>query len=230
MGCHIFNAVGIKAQETLLGYYEYKGVKRVAVACKDFALNGYALQDFASIKNQIIDSGSNGYGTELSDIIEAIEKQAFMDPIELMEHFWNMFVVDALIGNWDRYNGNWGFLYNQENDEIRLAPIFDCGSSLFPQADENMLSNFLKNKSEFEARVYDYPTSSLVLSGKRINYCNFINSHMYKACDDAIKRIKPKINLAAVNAMIDNVDILTEVHKTFLKKIIEARYQALFDE
>ena len=33
------------------------------------------LKDFTSVKNQIIDSNSNGYGTELKDIIETIEKQ-----------------------------------------------------------------------------------------------------------------------------------------------------------
>ena len=36
-----------------------------------------------------------------------------------------MFVVDAFIGNWDRHNGNWGFLYNQETDKLEIAPIFD---------------------------------------------------------------------------------------------------------
>ena len=50
-----------------------------------------------------------------------------------------MFIVDALIGNWDRHNGNWGFLYNTVTDEIALAPGYDCGSCLFPQADEKII-------------------------------------------------------------------------------------------
>ena len=37
---------------------------------------------------------------------------------ELEAYFWDMFVVDAFIGNWDRHNGNWGFLYSQEKDEL----------------------------------------------------------------------------------------------------------------
>lgn len=61
-----------------------------------------------------------------------------IDPKELCEWFWNMFIVDAFIGNWDRHNGNWGFLYNISTDEITLAPVYDCGSSLYPQADEAM--------------------------------------------------------------------------------------------
>ena len=125
LGCHIFNMLGMNAQETILGNYFYKDINRISVACKDFENNGYKLMDFASVKNQIIDSKSNGYGTDIKDIVETIEKQKIMDPIELSNHFWNMFVIDALIGNWDRHNGNWGFLYNQDTDDAYLAPIFD---------------------------------------------------------------------------------------------------------
>ena len=65
ISCHIFNELGVEAQETLLGTYQNK----VVVACKDLSINGYTILDFASLKNQIIDSSSSGYGTELSSII-----------------------------------------------------------------------------------------------------------------------------------------------------------------
>ena len=55
-----------------------------------------------------------------------------------------MFIVDALIGNWDRHNDNWGFLYNITTDEISLAPIYDCGSCLFPQANEEIMRKTLE--------------------------------------------------------------------------------------
>jgi hypothetical protein len=42
----------------------------VAFACKDTTGNGFELKDFAGLKNTIIDSEQNGYGTELSDIME----------------------------------------------------------------------------------------------------------------------------------------------------------------
>jgi hypothetical protein len=71
--------------------------------------NGLVLQDFASLKNTIIDSLHNGYGTELSDIIETLDKQSAMDSNVLCNWFWNMFIVDAFIGNRDRHNGNWAF-------------------------------------------------------------------------------------------------------------------------
>lgn len=64
----------------------------------------------------MVDSARSGYGTELKDILETFNVQDVIDPEELENHFWNMFIVDSLIGNWDRHNGNWGFLYDSTHD------------------------------------------------------------------------------------------------------------------
>ena len=228
LGSHIFNIMGMNSQDTIIGNYTYKGVNRVSVACKDFEKDGYKLMDFASVKNQIIDSKSNGYGTEITDILETIEKQSLMDSIELSDHFWNMFVVDALIGNWDRHNGNWGFMYNQDTDDVKLAPIFDCGSCLFPQIDEELIAKVLKDKNQLNARIYDFPTSAILQNGKRINYYKFIKSHEYVECDNAINRLKDRIELDRIYELIENIDCISENHKAFLKLIIKERYSALF--
>ena len=229
LGCHIFNMLGIKAQETLLGTYKYHDKVKAVVACKDFTSPGVVILDFASIKNQIIDSASNGYGTELSDIIDTINKQTVVDSEELKEHFWNMFVVDAFIGNCDRHNGNWGFLYNQETDKLEIAPIFDCGSALFPHIDDELIKKVISSKAEMNARVYDIPTSAILIDGKRANYHKVITSLEYKDCNKAIKRIVPKIQLDYINKLIDNVEELSQLKKEFLKKILKLRKELILD-
>ena len=56
--------------------------------------------------------------TELSDIMEVIDEINNTKKFNIVlndnikEKFWNMFIVDSLIGNTDRYNGNWGLLIN----------------------------------------------------------------------------------------------------------------------
>jgi len=227
LGSHIFNLLGMKAQETILGSYTFKGKEKIAVCCKDFELNGYVFKDFASLKNQIIDSNSNGYGTELQDILETIEKQTIFDPIVLSNYFWKMFIIDALIGNWDRHNGNWGYLYNQDQDKAILAPIFDCGSCLYPQIDENMISSALKNKKEMDQRIFDFPTSAILQNGKRINYYLFIKSKKYEMCEKARKEISDLVNLNKINKLIDEIDFITPKHKLFLKTIIKRRYEEI---
>ena len=230
LGCHIFNMLGVKAQETLLGTYEYHGKVRTVVACKDFTSPGVVILDFASVKNQIIDSASNGYGTELSDILDTIEKQTAVDPKELKEHFWNMFVIDAFIGNWDRHNGNWGFLYNQETDHMEIAPIFDCGSALFPQIDDELIKKVMSSKAEMNARVYDMPTSAILIDGKRANYYKVITSLQYTDCTKAVKRILPRIDLEKINELIDSIEQLTFLQKEFLKKILKMRKEIMLDK
>ena len=229
LGCRIFNMLGVKAQETLLGVYEFHGKIRNVVACKDFTSIDTIFIDFASVKNQIIDSASNGYGTELADILDTIEKQNAVDPKELKEHFWDMFVIDAFIGNWDRHNGNWGFLYNQENDEMKIAPIFDCGSSLFPQIDDELIKKVMSSKIEMDARVFDMPTSAILVKGKRGNYFRMITSLEYSDCNEAVKRIVPKINLKQINSLIDEVEQASDLQKLFLKKILKLRKENILD-
>ena len=229
LGCHIYNMLGVKAQETLLGTYEYHGKVRTVVACKDFTSPGVAIIDFASVKNQIIDSASNGYGTELSDILDTIEKQTAVDPKELKEHFWNMFVIDAFIGNWDRHNGNWGFLYNQETDHMEIAPIFDCGSSLFPQIDDELIKKVMSSKAEMNARVYDMPTSAILINGKRANYYKLIASGEYADCTEAVQRIAPRIDLQAINELINSIEQLSVLQKEFLIKILKLRKELIID-
>lgn len=100
LACNIFNMLGIKAQETKLGFYQVKNVNKIVCACKDFTIGGNKLFDFCSIKNTILDSESSGTGTELDDILDTINKQEYVNPKELLDHFWNMFVVDAFIRLW----------------------------------------------------------------------------------------------------------------------------------
>ena len=157
IGCHIFASVGIDVQKTLLGVYKKNS------------------QDFASHKNTIIDSAHNGYGTELEDIENTILWQTAIPSEKLLPWFWDMFIVDALIGNWDRHNGNWGFLYDTLTDEMQIAPIFDCGSCLFPLADESIMREVLMNKDALNFRIFEIPLSGIRQNNTKINYIEFLN-------------------------------------------------------
>lgn len=126
----IFNLIGINAQKTELGTFSIKGKTKVVCACKDFAPGSKRLFDFCSIKNTILDSDSNGSGTELEDVMDTIYKQQYVSPVELREHFWNVFIVDALLGNFDRHNGNWGFFTTTRPTEQKL-PLFSIAVAAY---------------------------------------------------------------------------------------------------
>lgn len=229
IGCHIFESIGIPVQKTLLGTYRKNGKEKIVVACRDFTFPGIVLQDFASLKNTIIDSEHNGYGTELSDIMCAIEEQTAINPYDLKTWFWNIFIVDALIGNWDRHNGNWGFLYNTVTDEMTIAPVYDCGSCLFPQADDSIMQKTVDNIDEQNVRIYQIPLSGIKINGAKINYYDFIYSLENNDCNEALKRILPKIDLNKIYRIIDNTPYITELQQRFYKTMLRERKEKILD-
>ena len=227
IGSTIFNMLGIPAQKTLLGNFTVNGKEKLVCACGDFTADGKIFYDFCSIKNTIIDSEHEGTGTELSDILESIEKQKFVNPVKLNEHFWNMFVIDAFLGNFDRHNGNWGFLYDNKTEKAKIAPIFDCGSCLLPQADEKIMKNILEDENELNARIFVFPTSAVKVYGQKVNYYNFLMSHEYSDCDKAIIRIVPKINMEQIEQFINEIQYISDFEKNFYKVYINARYKKI---
>ncbi|MBQ2776987.1 MAG: HipA domain-containing protein [Peptococcaceae bacterium] len=223
----IFNMIGIAAHETMLGIFWVNGKEKVVCACKDFTAGGKQLFDFCSIKNTVIDSEHGGTGTELDDLQETIEKQQYVNPQVLLEHFWNVFIVDALLGNFDRHNGNWGFLFDVETQTAEIAPVYDCGSCLLPQADERVMKNVLENEDELNARVYQFPQSMLKMNGRKINYYDFLMSLESDACKEALMRIYPKIDIGKIKMFIQTVPYITEQQKKFYMRYIEARYEKI---
>lgn len=230
LGSHIFEIVGIPVQETILGTYTVNSKEKIVVACKDFTTYDTVIQDFASLKNTLIDSGHSGYGTELSEILEAIEEQSSVNSSELKIRFWDMFIVDALIGNWDRHNGNWGFLYNSRTDEISIAPVYDCGSCLYPQADESIMKLTLENSAERDFRIFEIPLSGIRQDGEKIRYFDFISSLKNKDCNAALKRITPKIDTNKINALIDETPAISDLQKTFYKTMLTERKEKILDK
>ncbi len=223
----VFNLLGVTAQETRLGTYTVGAKTKVVCACKDFTAGGKRFFDFCSIKNTILDSESDGSGTELVDILEALEKQQYVDPAMLSEHFWNVFVVDALLGNFDRHNGNWGFLYDDAAKTAEIAPVFDCGSCLLPQADEKIMRDVLSDEAALNARVFQFPTSAIKENGRKINYYDFLTAAEYRACNEALDRIVPRIDLQRISDFIETVPYLTDLQREFYRAYITARYEKI---
>ncbi|MBQ8213051.1 MAG: HipA domain-containing protein [Clostridia bacterium] len=227
IGSSIFNMLGIEAQKTIMGSFTVGSKKKIVCACRDFTAGGKQLYDFCAIKNTVIDSEHGGTGTELEDIMDTIAQQTFVNPDALSLHFWDMFVTDALLGNFDRHNGNWGFLVDIITQETSIAPIYDCGSCLLPQADEKIMRAVLTNEDELNARIYQFPTSAVKLNGRKINYHDFITSCKFEECNAAVKRLVPRIDMKQIEAFIDGVKELSELQKSFYKQYLNGRYEKI---
>lgn len=228
IGSSIFRLLGIPTQETILGTH-VNGKIKIVCACKDFTRPGVRLYDFCSIKNTVMDTGSGGTGTELSDVIASIEQQDFVDPTIVLKRFWQMFVVDALLGNFDRHNGNWGFLTDEFTGQSTLAPVFDCGSCLLPQADDTIMARCIKDKSEMDTRIFTFPSSMLKIDGHKINYYDFLVNQKRSAIVDTIyKELSSKIHNLDFVRIINNTPYLSSLQQEFYSLYLLRRREILF--
>lgn len=230
LACHIYETLGMEAQETLLGTYtDRKGKEKTVVACHDFTDDGKKLIEFAHLKNTCIDSEQNGYGTELSSIMEAIGEQELIPQEKLKAFFWDMFIADALLGNFDRHNGNWGILVDEEKQTAEIAPVYDCGSCLYPQLAASEMKDVLEKEAEIDKRIFVYPTSAVEEDGKKISYFDFISSLKNLDCNAALKRIYGRIDMERISRLVAETPFIEPVQREFYQVMIRERKEKILD-
>lgn len=222
IGSNIFKIIGFKVQNTILGKYEYKGKEKIVCACEDFTDNDTILYEFENLA--LSTNPDKKIDTEINDIMEVIEESKMIDAESTKQDFWNMFVVDSLIGNTDRHNGNWGFLLNKITGEVKFSPIYDCGSALNPMLEEDEIKK-LKETELKNLAINCY--SCLKKDGKKINYITFMRQMENEECNHAIKRLFLKINMDEINCFIDKVEGMSEIRKDFYKKVMKRRYEMI---
>ena len=220
IGSNIFKICGFETQNVILGKYDYRGREKIVCACEDFTDNENILYEF---ENLVLSTNPDKkIETELNDIMEVIDENKMINTKETKIKFWNMFIIDSLIGNTDRHNGNWGFLLNTKTKQIIFSPIYDCGSCLNPMLEDEQINKMsdieLKNLA-----INCY--SCLKENDKKINYITYIKQMKNEECNSAIKRLFNYIDIEKIKKFIDEIDCMTKERKDFYKKIIEIRYE-----
>lgn len=229
IGCKIFESVNIPVQKVILGIYNEKQEKevkqKVVVACKDFTNEKQKLIEFSSLANSITDVDKK-FTTKIEDIYEVFNNLNYdFDKKLMIENFWNMFVVDTLIGNTDRHLSNFGVI--DDGETLIFAPVYDCGSALHPLLTDEKINYLLNNESEFKNVAYSiYPVYTY--ENKKITYSEFYAKDIPNL-NDALLRIYPRIDMNKIYDIIDNTMYLSLERKEFLKKSVTIRKEKILD-
>ena len=223
LGSHIFQSIGIPVQETFLGTYDGKNV----VVMKNFLEPEDALVAFNGVGESSLERDKELYQYTYEDITAMLtENMKSTNVAETIERFWDMFIVDALIGNFDRHGGNWGFI--KRDNKYRIAPVYDNGSSLYPKLNtDEKIAEVLASQEEIDKRIYQFPTSHIKVKNKKSSYFEVISSLQFEACNDALKRIVPRIDLERINRIIDEIEEISELRKRFYKTMLQQRYEKI---
>lgn len=222
IGSNIFKMVGFPTQNTIIGVYKYNEKEKIVCACEDFTNSNKVLYEFENLA--LSTNPDKKIETELTDILNVLDENNIINIPKIKEKFWDMFVIDSLIGNTDRHNGNWGFLVDTKTDKIEFAPIYDCGSCLNPMIDDDEIKKLQDNDIKNLA-INCY--SCLKENGKKINYMTYIKECKNEECNKAILRVFKNIKIDEINKFIDEISCMSNERKEFYKKIINIRYKII---
>ena len=223
VGSNIFKLLGIEVQNTILGIYNFNGKEKIVCACEDFTDSNHILFEFEGLV--LSTNPDKKIDTEVNDILEVLdEAKNMIDVNEVKDKFWELFIVDSLIGNTDRHNGNWGFLIDKLSNKGKFSPIYDCGSCLNPMLEDEELEKI--SDSELKNLAINC-YSCLRVDGKKINYMSYISGMSNSDCNKAILRVVKKIDINKINEFIDNIEEMSRVRKDFYKWIINQRHLIL---
>ena len=238
LGSNIYKIIGIDVHETKLGIKDNK----LVVACKDFLDSSEIILSYNEIKNEYsleteneLEKISTNYSQseDLQELFILMSTNIYFRKIEdLRKRFYDMFVVDALIGNNDRNERNWGLVLNKENAVLRLAPVYDNGAAFCNKSDNSKLQSFLDNENKFKQLAYDSSISVFSLNDKKINPLKYIESMQNEELNQAVLRIVPKIDLKKIKDFFDtipyeynNIQVFSKEQRLVYYNLLVYRYE-----
>jgi hypothetical protein len=248
IGSHIYGLLGYPVHETLLGIR--KGF--VVVACKDFCDDKTRLLEMRTLKNIHISEmnqkfqldlheTSDDHLVDLNELFLHFELNPEISKIKgVAERFWDQVVIDGLIGNNDRNNGNWGILACGEKRE--LAPIFDNGASFYPKKSTLVIQQLLKLPESDQARNNSNIQEPFTLDGEHhLNYKSMLELDAKKIPVVQVEELRKSIcknaalveqNLSSIVDFIKSIpneyngyEIITEPRREYYLKSFITRFE-----
>lgn len=240
IGSNIYGILGFDVHRTILG----KRNGKLVVACKDFCVARGQLTEMRTIKNaanrelsELLDTdfhnSATGDRVNLEELLLHFQHNPLLkDREDVRKRFWICAVVDILIDNNDRNNGNWGLLYHEDDSSYTLAPVYDNGNSFMNKADEMQISKYLEDglltRAIGSRTAYEY--NGHTLSAKK--FLDFPDEDLKAAILSVVPLIKSKFGnikdfLYAIPETYDGLSVCSEARKKCYLRCMEYRLEQL---
>lgn len=200
----IANVIGIDCAQAEVGkYYDTVGVM-------SYLVRNYYTENLVEGINYI----TNKYPTYDPEKLKEYEEnkiysiQMIKESIKdtgLFFQFLKIPIFDCLIGNSDRHQSNWGLITDKSNKPLRIAPVYDNGSSLCCRIKKEDTKRFLKEMQAFKA-LTDTQSKSLIgwndyKRPRHFDMVKFIKDTYYNETINFVKNIA----LRFTNDVISNI-------------------------
>lgn len=237
IGSHIYEILGYPVHETM--FVERKG--KLAVACKDFRLDSQRLVEIRTIKNsaneklsKLLERDFNSTGSthwvKLDEIKLHLKYNNNLTKIDgVKDRFWDMIVIDGLINNSDRNDGNWGVIREKGKKDI-LAPIFDNGGSFNGKTPDSRLKRMLENSDMLIKNALNGNSTYCDKDEKVILFKDIINDDSDE-CKNALLKNVPLIKekMLEITKMINDIPdfVCSPIRKQFYIQTMKIRYEQI---
>lgn len=227
ISCRIIKETGLPVQDVMLGTYH--GVP--AVACRDFSEPSFKLHEFSKFQNSYLGGSKIGRTPRFEDLTEIMHKHSMLQGRQdIIDRYWDIFVIDGFLGNFDRHAGNWGYLVNEDTGELKNAPVYDCASCLYPQISDTGIERIIQSRDEINKRIFDFPKAALSINDKKVSYHELIGNTDFPECGRALCRMMPVINKIDYNKIVDDTEGISDIRKSFYKTMLKERKEQLLDK
>ena len=151
--------------------------------------------------------------------------------VNLFADFVKIMIFDALVGEQDRHEENWGIII--VNNHYYISPLYDNGCSLLREfKNDNLANQYYSNKKSFEAYIRKSKTY-FYKEDKKTRYGHFELIHyLYLMYPDIVVneiiRLK-KLTDKKIEEIVEMIpdDLLTKIHKKYIIMYLKRRKEIL---
>lgn len=225
---HIFNILAYPAQETRLGTLHGE----IIVLCRNFVPQGAVLIEFEKFMRRHYNSCAIGKEPDVAQIYEVLEKDPQLSPqaAQFKSLYWELFIGDALVGNFNRHQENFGYVVEADNS-IKMSPVYANDKAFYPNLSEGDMQAVLANSDGIIKLIKSFPNAALKRRGRKIGFYDAMASGIYDELSTAVVSTFPRICAAMpkVYGFIDECVFLSDTRKIFYKSTLAARLQLILE-
>lgn len=195
----------------------------------------YLFVDIGNIEHIDVVSYLNIHDNERAKFYTVSNIKNMLDKLnkKLFDGFIRIMIFDALVGEQDRHEENWGIKI--VNGEYEISPLYDNGCNLLREfKDEKFIEKFISGKKSFEAYIKRSKTIIYKEDNKsqyrHFELIEYLNCYYYDKVQTEIQKLK-RLTDKKISNIVNKVpnELLTEIHKEYIINYLKKRRDILLN-